>query len=196
MYFFSQYNNVIGRHIFLSKYVTIDPNQFLKIKHLNLSIENKKVLSIQFLYLFMLTKQKPFMIKRYSSKKTKSFFSTSFRTSKATVFSRKNEISKLIHILSKKLIPAQLPSEFPAVRFTENYTKIIIWNSPLFGNISALALNENAYIRDIPIAFNFGIKHCTLTEKIAFCDFFSFIPMVPSTTLFTDLKGEEYSFLI
>lgn len=145
----------------------------MKINIENLAIENSLGLKSHFFYLLLLSRKRPFIKKNIIKKKL--WNNSNKKVIKMITFPHKTSISTISNIFLNQLIPLQITAENPVIYITRKNIKIVAWNAPVFKETFCVQLNENSFIRDIPISITFNFNQGTLSQKVFFSTFFGFV---------------------
>ena len=164
-----KYQQLFCRNLlsFLISDIAFTHKRSLNISFASAGIENYIPLVSQFLYLFLLTKNQPFMARKHPSKKKYRFGESVGETAKFSSYVNHYKLGDLLKKLQFKLMRRQISPEKSAIKFDHKYIKIIVWNAPLTPETNCLQINQNAFLADIPIYYKFRSQKL-LAKEIAF----------------------------
>lgn len=138
-------------------------------------VENYLPIQSQFLYLYILTETFPFIARKYPSTKKIRFGESFYHTGKMIVYPSQVKLDYIFHKFVHNLMKNQLSPEYAAVKPEWNYTKIIIWNTPLNKNTYCLQTTATTFIGDIPMYLKFVTKEKLRCELGVWVFFYKFL---------------------
>lgn len=196
MYFIQKYKNIVAQNLFIA----LNAN----IKDISINIINPKFISIHnelsipylshFFYLYIISFHLPYIIKQYSSKIRKKYnFISKKKTKKFLVYPASNLYNKIFNQLYFEFMPVQLYPEYKSVKLTQNYFKIVIWDTPLTNCTENIAQLQYTVIPNIVISYKFKNFNKIFDEIIFWLIFYEFFQ--PSNVLNYDIfEILEYKF--
>ena len=125
MYFSRNYNRFIAQNLLLATVTDINDGSYVDNRLFSVGIENTVPIQSQFIYLFILTQSKPYMARKYPSKKRTYRFAPRADTAKIAAFPARVRYGYLMHKLYHEFSVKQFSPEFASIKLTENFTKII-----------------------------------------------------------------------
>lgn len=158
---------------------------------LSAGIEGTEIRQSQFLYLFLLTKNFPYMARKHPTKK-KNYkpFAIKYETGKISSFFGKYRESYLFDRLYHLFMAKQLSPEFPSIKLQPEISKIITWNSPLYAQTFGVQISENLFIDDIPVYYKFKTREKLFDEVVFWLIFSNFLRT--NDILINNLEIETY----
>jgi len=129
-------------------------------------VEHQLPLPSQFLYLLLLARKQPFLAKKYVSRKRFRFMEIKRDTAKIAVYPGQARLERVFAKFISELMWQQISPEPSAIKFDDNYLKLIVWNSALDKTSYCLQTSETAYLGDISVYIKLYIKNCLSSEVI------------------------------
>ena len=164
-----QYQNQILSNILSSQFVYSAISQKCELKAQELIIQQKKTKKIHYLYLFLITKKKPYAKKDYIFSKNLKKKTQAIRTkSKAitwTVEIKKRNFYENIYLMLFQIISFQNNSEKKILKLQENNLVLFINYAPLTSRTQSLK-SKNSYLSDIPLIWRLKWTKSSLFQKI------------------------------
>ena len=165
-----QYQKTVFTQILSSQFVYSCINEKCELKKQTLIIENKKMKKLYYLYLFLLTKKKPYVKKQYLvAKNFNKKNSLTKPKTKSVTWKVEIKNSKFYQIFSQMLfqiIPFQTNSEKKILKLKQSNLDLVLQYAPLTTTTFGLKAKNN-YLSDIPLTWRLKwTKNTSTFQKI------------------------------
>lgn len=193
--YFIKYQEILGQNLFLDNSSRIIINNSYSQNYPRLKtigIANSIPITAQFLYLYFLTKVIPFLARKHPNNLKYKLLTTRNESAKIDAYIRKQKTSFVLHKLFFEFMRKQLFPENPAIKIDKNFTKIFVWNAPLYSETFCIQTEKNLAVEDIPLFYKFYTKNLFLSEIAFFIKFFRFLKNIPLLVNETEVNVYEW----
>ena len=166
----NQYQKTILTHILSSQFVYSSLNEKCELKSHALSIEKKRKKKIYYLYLFLTTKQKPYVKEQHivskNLNKKNNLVRAKIRSVKWKVEIKKSHSNDFLSYMLFQILPFQTNFEQKILKLSTKNLDLVIPHAPLTTRTESLK-PKNSYLPDIPLIWRLKwTKKTSIFQKI------------------------------
>lgn len=176
-YYLKNYYRNNLKHLFTSKFIYGCVNEIPKIESLRLFVELHDIKKTHYLAVYLLSKGFIPYVKRFNKKKNTKFGQTSKTNKFFFIDIKKYAMFSFFSFFLNKLLNNNLVTEQPPFFLKKNQTKVVLWNTPLVGEIKKLQ-SQQGYVSNIPLGLLIKLSKNnknTIYERLFFLRLLGFI---------------------
>ena len=190
-----KYTSGIFQHLLTSQFIYATPENCIRLKRLRFKIQTRKLKKIHYMYLWLLTKRRPYLQKFHSSWKNISKnnpLKIKMKTHCLNVTLKKKNNFAMLHKILIHMISKQTHSEKQVWTFDQHLLKVILFSVPLTQD-TYLLQKKNTYFPQIPLTLIFYFSNTTAFQKLFFVRALRILSSLEKITSFRFFYGRVFN---